>query len=93
MPDLAHLTPTLAGQLYETTPGLLIKRWGESSDVVFQPGQNSTHLVDALAGQLLQQLHKTPSELPAQEAGSDSLGLAQTLAALLQAGMVREVRR
>lgn len=93
-PDFPGTSRESAEVCYEVWPGLLVKRWGESQAVVFHPATNSTHLVDACAGSMLAALmqasgtalHAIPTEASAQQ-------VSDTLAALLQAGIVRPLSR
>lgn len=79
---------------YELWPGLLVKRWGESQAVVFHPATNSTHLVDACTGSMLAALMQAPGAgLHAIPTDASSQQVSDTLAALLQAGIVRPLFR
>ena len=78
-------------ELYEVPAGLLLRRWGESADLVFHPGLASTHLIDQDAGSLLATMQIGPASLSEMEA-SHAPGRARSLLdALLQAGLVRAV--
>lgn len=81
---------------YAVAPGLLLKQWDATQAVVFHPATNSTHLVDALASAALATLlgRDTASDASAglQDAALGDNRLATTLGALLQAGMIQDLR-
>jgi hypothetical protein len=76
--------------LYEPAPGLLLRRWGESADIVFVPGLNSTHLVDAVAGEVIARLQTRPHSSAALAESSAADNLDDLLSHLLNSGLVRE---
>jgi hypothetical protein len=90
MPDPTRNAEPLAA-LYAVPVGLLLKRWGESADLVFHPGLNSTHLIDQDAGSLLARLQLGPACFAELASLSDADRTQMLLQALLQAGLVQAV--
>ena len=74
---------------YEVPSGLLLRRWGESADLVFHPGLNSTHLIDQDAGSVLAQLQSGPASLLDLASMSDIARAQALIEALLQVGLVQ----
>ena len=74
---------------YEVPAGLLLIRWGESADLVFHPGLNSTHLIDQDAGSVLAWLQSGPASLPELASMSDLARAQALLDALRQVGLVQ----
>ncbi len=74
---------------YEVPAGLLLKRWGDSTDLVFHPGLNSTHLIDQDAGSLLARLQSGPASLVDLASMSDITRAQALIDALLLVGLVQ----
>jgi len=75
-----------AGRTIAASPGLLIKGWGEETSVVFAPANARTHWISAEAASVLETLTDGgPVADSALDAG------AETIDALLQAGLLRRV--
>ena len=88
MPESLHESAAEAAR-YEVPAELLLIRWGESADLVFHPGLNSTHLIDQDAGSVLARLQSGPASLPELASMSDLARAQALLDALRQVGLVQ----
>ncbi len=74
---------------YAAAPGLQVKQWDTAQAVVFHPATNSTHLVDSLAGSVLQSLLRGDALNVLPNDTTERAKLDDTLLALSQVGLIR----